>query len=365
LQCLLFASPSSGCSLTDIQCQCQSTDLIYATATCMLGNCTMSDTLDTAKWQASLCDVPKESKSRRVSPACNIVFALSCSCFLLRLSAKFLSKRLSYDDYFVAGAMVFASIAFGTITEMIRQGAGKHIWDLEHGQLKNALRMFYISGNAYQISLGLVKMSLVALYLQIFQTRKMRWACYALFIFIAISTTAIALATIFSCTPVPFFWNRDMEGKCVNLTALGFANSALAIAQDVFIILVPIPKLHTLHMKLWRKVAVGLMFTLGAGGCVATIIRLRSVYQLKVSIDPTWDYSELIIWTAVELTVVALLASLPSMRIFLSIILIKIKAKDSSNESQTFESTLENMDIALVQIPGRTWQPGRDSRGEP
>lgn len=69
---------------------------------------------------------------------------------------------------------------------------------------------------------------------------------------------------MFPCTPIKSFWDRDIKGKCLDIRAVGFANSANAIVQDLIILVLPMPSLFKLQMKKWRKVAVTFMFAVGA-----------------------------------------------------------------------------------------------------
>lgn len=109
-----------------------------------------------------------------------------------------------------------------------------------------------------------MKVSLIAFYLQVFCDRRFRIVCYVVLGCIAISTLIIQCLTIFACTPVHSFWDRDIKGKCLDIGAVGFANSANAILQDLIILVLPMPSLFKLQMNQWRKVAVALMFAVGA-----------------------------------------------------------------------------------------------------
>lgn len=111
--------------------------------------------------------------------------------------------------------------------------------------------------------MGLVKASLVIFYLQIFEQRRFRHVCFGVLSYIAVSTIIIQFLTIFSCKPIRSFWNRDIKGTCLNINAIAYANSANAILQDLIILILPMPSLFKLKMKIWRKVAVGLMFAVG------------------------------------------------------------------------------------------------------
>jgi hypothetical protein len=81
--------------------------------------------------------------------------------------------------------------------------------------------------------------------------------------YIVASTLAIFLASIFACIPVHSVWDRDVNGKCINRQALAFANSGSAIVQDVILLIMPLMCIRKLHMKRYRKFAVGLMFAIG------------------------------------------------------------------------------------------------------
>jgi hypothetical protein len=122
----------------------------------------------------------------------------------------------------------------------------------------------YICWNLYVITLGLVKISLVVFYLQVFEDRRFRIVSWIVIGFISLSTIIIQLLTVFACTPVQSFWDRDIKGQCLDVGAIGFANSALAITQDLIILIMPMPSLWGLQMKRWRKIAVAFMFAVGA-----------------------------------------------------------------------------------------------------
>jgi hypothetical protein len=82
---------------------------------------------------------------------------------------------------------------------------------------------------------------------------------------ITLSTTIIFFMTIFSCHPVVFFWNKDIQrGTCLNVNTLAYANSAMSIFQDLLIILLPLPVLVKLNMGRKKKIGVGFMFAVGS-----------------------------------------------------------------------------------------------------
>ena len=112
--------------------------------------------------------------------------------------------------------------------------------------------------------LGLIKVSLIIFYLQIFVDRGMRIACFTTIGFIVTSTLALVLSTVMACIPMQAFWDRDISGKCLDINALAYATSGIAIAQDIIIIALPLTCIHKLRINRVRKFAVGFMFSIGA-----------------------------------------------------------------------------------------------------
>lgn len=293
----------------------------------------MADTQKTARVQANLCNLSHETKRYDVVLVTGIVYALAVLLVVLRIGGKVVSKRLSLDDWIVACAVLLSAIPVGCVLAMTSLGFGDHLWNLEDGRLLPILRycttLLYldsartnitavlIASSTYVIVLGLIKVSLILFYLEIFNTSRFRITAFIILGYIAISSLVICLLTIFSCTPVRAFWNRDVKGKCLNVQALAYANSASAIIQDIILLILPLVFIRNLQMKRYKKVAVGFMFSIGTFGCIATIVRLHALLRFKLSIDPTWDYAPAVIWTVLELAAGFACVSLPSIRILL------------------------------------------------
>jgi hypothetical protein len=125
-------------------------------------------------------------------------------------------------------------------------------------------QLVYISENIYAVDLALSKIAISGFYLRIFPHKRFRYAAFGTIAMIPISTAIIFFATVFSCNPVAYFWDRDLHGTCLNVNALAYANSGMSIAQDLIIVALPLPVLHRLHMSLKKKIGVGIMLGVGS-----------------------------------------------------------------------------------------------------
>ncbi|KAH8882369.1 hypothetical protein GQ53DRAFT_665803 [Thozetella sp. PMI_491] len=313
LTCLLRTVPAVGCALTNTTCQCASAPLATLTSECLLANCTMQDQLGVARVQASLCNLSHLDRSSESIAIVSSIFGVALFSVFLRLLYRYLSHTFYSEDYIIVGAMDLRMLTSVSVSTL---GFGLHLWDLQDGRLFQILRLFYIAEVFYVVDLGLIKASILFMYIRVFLANQtFHRVVYGTLGFLAVSTTVISLLTIFSCRPVDFFWDKDIKtGRCLDINSLAYANSALAVVQDLLIILLPLGVLWKLSMPLKRKLLVVAMFAIGGIGLVATVIRLQTLLVFGSSIDPTSDYVPVLYWTSVELAAGIICSSLPAIR---------------------------------------------------
>ncbi|PVH70010.1 hypothetical protein DL98DRAFT_661375 [Cadophora sp. DSE1049] len=317
LSCVAQTVPAARCSLDDVACQCKSKPLSLLLAGCMVANCTMQESLDLSRSQAVTCRLPFEDKSQLMIGLFTAVIIFTSILVILRLASKFfIKKQLAAEDNIAALAQCMSIVSNTFAIRMAKFGFGKHLYSLKDGAMKTIFLRFYIGENIYVAVLGLVKISILAFYLRIFQHEtRFRLAVYATIIFIALGTTTISVLTIFQCHPVPYFWDKDLRGgTCVDINALAYANSGLSIVQDLLIIVLPIRVVWMMNLDRKKKWSVAFMFALGGFGCIISIIRLQSLLIFGTSIDPSWDYVPVTIWTVLELAVAIICSCLPALR---------------------------------------------------
>lgn len=110
---MISAVPTSGCALDDTACICSNTEIAAKVSTCMLANCTMQDSLETARVQADLCNLSKESQRLDIFMWTGIIYSIAVVFVCLRIAGKLVNKRLALDDYIVVCAIVFCALPVG------------------------------------------------------------------------------------------------------------------------------------------------------------------------------------------------------------------------------------------------------------
>jgi len=276
----------------------------------------MHDSLIVSKVQATTCDLPVENRTNVLTGITAATFATAFIFVALRLYSKgYVHNLLGVEDWIVIVSLILTIPTTGFALAMAKDGFGRHLWQLMDGDLLKALKNFYIAENMYVWILASTKISILFFYLRVFPHEPMRFAFWGTMGLTTISTVTISLLTIFQCHPVSYFWNRDIHsGRCVDLNALAYANAAMSIIEDVLIVVLPIPIVAKLKMSLNKKLGIGLMFAIGSFGCIVSMIRLKALLSFGNSIDPTWDYTLVVIWTTLELAAAMICACLPALR---------------------------------------------------
>lgn len=116
----------------------------------------------------------------------------------------------------------------------------------------------------YNFGLTLTKVSIILQYLRITVDRGVRKSCKILMYITLFNCFQTFITGIFSCYPVAKFWDDRIPGGCVNKPALWYANAAINICQDIWLITLPIFILRKLQMP--RREKISLILILGLGG---------------------------------------------------------------------------------------------------
>ncbi|KAJ9138643.1 CFEM domain-containing protein [Pleurostoma richardsiae] len=247
----------------------------------------------------------------------------ACVAVLLRLSSKqFTSLSWDLDDWImsVVAALFFVFLAIGQYAGMLCFGVD--IWTVNLDTLTQGLKLFYVAESFYLAILILTKIAILFFYLRIFPNRRFRKITYAVMVWVGLSGLILLSMQIFQCNPVAGAW-ESWQGfaagaavpRCLDINALAYTAAAFSIAQDIVILLLPVPLLLGINAS-WRvRCGVLLMFSLGIFVLVTSCVRLRSLVRIARSTNPSWDYTDSLIWSGLEVAVSIIVNSLPAIRV--------------------------------------------------
>lgn len=128
-------------------------------------------------------------------------------------------------------------------------------------------------------SFAATRLAILALYLRIFQAKRLRRIIWAVVTLVALQYIAFTLVTIFACWPVYKFWTPTPhnEGTCINRGTFLRTMTPFNIAIDAVLVILPLPTVWQLKATRFRKWALTFVFGLGIIALVVSAIRLATI----------------------------------------------------------------------------------------
>ncbi|KAH8652356.1 hypothetical protein BX600DRAFT_527540 [Xylariales sp. PMI_506] len=286
LDCIEELIPVSACrTFTNDTCICTDTNLISNVSACVLSHCTIVEALTVERLEQEACNKPVRSR-REALNGLFVLEGLTLICILLRFWSRYRFDRFRLDDYIMVGVLIF-----------------------------------FVDETLYLVVLPTTKITILCFYLRIFPNQGFRRAVFVLMGWVMTTGIALIFAQIFQCRPIQYNWEgwKGTFGAhtCLDVNTLAITSAGLTIAQDVVILLLPVPLLIQLQASWRQKRAILIMFSLGIFATITSCIRLSYILQFAATTNPTWDYTDPLVWTELEVDVAIIVACLPPIRVIL------------------------------------------------
>lgn len=266
-----------------------------------------------------------------------------------------LVKRFGPEDWACAVALCASIILSALIFAETYYGNGVHINQINPDTAMTMFRLFYVSVWIYNISLSMTKISILLQYLRLFAVSSARIACWIVLAATVIFGIWSVFGNIFLCKPVAYWWNKSLDGHCLDERSVWLSNSIVNMATDIIIVLIPIPVVFRLCISLKQKLSLTLLFVLGGFGCITSGLRVRSVVVIAQSEDVTWDNAPAAIWSAIEVNVAIICACLATLKPLLTRYAPKILGATLSISEATRAS--EGGSVSMPTQPRSTTSP--------
>ncbi|KAH8661084.1 hypothetical protein BGZ61DRAFT_464724 [Ilyonectria robusta] len=247
--------------------------------------------------------------------------------YALRIWAKLLVKRFTLDDYVAGAALLVSNTCCALQLATAFHGhLGQHqplnadgspIMDdpglIFFEQTKFALNMISVLG------LGLIKTSILVLYLSLFPNRKFRWCVYGALVYVICWTISYFFSHLFTCFPITVFIEPYYHNSCVDTVPMFLSLLYTDVIADFAILVLPIPMVMGLQMRMQKKMAVLVMLGLGAAVCAVSVTRVVATYSIAAEYinhpnDVIYYTAPVFFWTNIELSLAVVCACLPTLR---------------------------------------------------
>jgi hypothetical protein len=160
-------------------------------------------------------------------------------------------------------------------------------------------------------------MSITAFNMRLSAVWSKRWK-YAHWVFFALlgAYTLIAFfLNVFTCRPAVASYDAIEAGKltngfkCMSVRQMGTILRAINITMDYMLLATPVIILWRVQMDWKRKIKLFIVFGVGALACIGSVMTLVAKDHLKS--DTLFNYTTLLAWTLVEMSLGVVAASLP------------------------------------------------------
>ncbi|KAL5376934.1 hypothetical protein PMIN06_011264 [Paraphaeosphaeria minitans] len=258
------------------------------------------------------------------------ICALSTSILIWRIVYGVQSKRkIMICDYLLIVAACLDVASSGLRVKYTIHGQGRHINDPSISKPHDILEYSYylfVSQIVNLIAVAILKLSICTYLLALPFGLAYKIVIYLSITMVAVFNCTLPMMALLCAKPFEANWNKDVKGTCFfkNSTALTYMQGVSNIITDVVYIVAPILYLSSVQLSSKTQWGLRLVFCLGLIATVCSIFKTVELKTLAETKDPTWDGVNLTIWSATELSVGILVASLPPLRKQFEMILRKV-----------------------------------------
>ncbi|KAL4945868.1 hypothetical protein BDV06DRAFT_3962 [Aspergillus oleicola] len=252
---------------------------------------------------------------------------------VLRVAIKVRMRNgLGLEDYTtIAGWVLFIGFCVNMLI-LNNYGGGYHAWDVSKEQFVSFQKASYAVTLIYVPMVFVIKLALLTVMLRIFAPDRQKVIIIYISIIILLLYYIPALfIKIFFCRPISAYWNgvENGGGTCIDQRKVIIADSAISIASDFWILILPVPMLWSLKMSFAKKLRV--VGILGAGG-LATAFSIWRLYMMVVegqTNDTTWFWIHAVLTANAEAGIGLICACLPALSSYIA----KLKSKTQKSSS--------------------------------
>ncbi|KAI1114659.1 hypothetical protein F5Y14DRAFT_461250 [Nemania sp. NC0429] len=241
---------------------------------------------------------------------------------LLRLYVRFkLTKkeRWAADDYYYFASFVFFFIYIILIQVSAQSGLGQDISDIRSPDDVSRGILCELAGQTFLIAGNITSKLSVGYFLIILDTdgSLRKWILGPVFIF-GVSVTITTIVSWFSCQPIAYLWDRQLDGRCdVDPAPTAFIAGVLSVLVDLWYagfpwyLLVWPSDFRDWSLPRRQRITIALSLSLGV---VAAGFGIKRATELKRLASPNYlrDTLELVVWHSAELAVTLIATGIPA-----------------------------------------------------
>ncbi|KAI3393573.1 hypothetical protein diail_3922 [Diaporthe ilicicola] len=265
---------------------------------------------------------PIERESQKAIIAGAVVFSLlPAAAVVLRMVARSRLKVHSFDlsDWLIVLACVVA-VAYQAlaVTCAVVGGMGYHTTEViamgGPDSFTLLMKLVTVVVLFWSLSLGLTKLSILALYAKIFSVGSFVLISQACAVFVVIWAMILFIGAFTICSPVEYNWDKfSTVGTCGDVRMLWAVTGALNIFSDLVVMLLPMPYIYGLSLQLYKKIGLMVTFGIGLAVCIVSAVRLGEIIKIDMN-DFPYSGGIALMFSALEPCLLVTAACIPLLR---------------------------------------------------
>lgn len=246
-------------------------------------------------------------------------FSIALIFCSMRLYADILVLRFTRLDTYIASFTFIAVIGSQICTALaVHHGMGQHASTLDPSQMVLSIKWSWMAQILQLFANTTGKIAVISYLATIHGPKHLRsklaflWSLSLLQVVSIIILIAFILA---QCSPLQKLWNDTIPGTCngrIRNQNFGFFQGSFSAFTDVCLAVYPMVIFWDLQMKIKKKVFLCVLFGFGLLAAMSSIIKTANLHRLGHTVDITYDLAYLITWNAVDMYIVFMASSVPT-----------------------------------------------------
>lgn len=183
----------------------------------------------------------------------SVFMALAIVCVLLKLYIRlYIHKQPGLDDLCIAFALVFQVVWTAVSDDILTHGAARHEWDMSQGHFTRVMKIENALNIIQMPTYMFTKLALLLLYYRLFSAK-------IIFMRAVLAGCAVVVC-VYLAFMLIFILVKDFDAAASASYGLGCIN----LFTDVYLWLLPLAAISSLHLPWDRKIGVAGLFSAGA-----------------------------------------------------------------------------------------------------
>ncbi|KAL1615510.1 hypothetical protein SLS56_011798 [Neofusicoccum ribis] len=238
-------------------------------------------------------------------------------------------------------------------------GLGIHLWNVSlESYSPHFLKWEMAASVVYAPAVACTKISILLFYRRLSPGRVFAITAQGITFFLIAYSVCSIFTLIFGCLPVRAIYDLTApKSRCINRNAAILALSIVNIVINIVMLLLPLQILIPLHIPKRQKLALTVVFLIGAFACASSIVRTVLLIPLFKSPDFTWNVVDQYVWAFIEINTSIVCASIPPLKPlfsrYLPVVLGGQHGSDVSKKSDALREGGEGYTLSSVENSGK------------